>query len=95
MQRKDFKQVYTHARFQVKKANEETKDLPFFFAYYYKNTLLCHIEFVPQEPITTEIKTIKFIPMRRILLTEDHHGRLITLPFKYITKPIYNKPDEF
>lgn len=88
LQWKDYKQCYSYAWFKVKKEWDKP-DVPFWFAYYYKHKLLCHIELVPQEPIANEEKVIKFIPQRRILLTEDHHGAVIIMPIKYIKNAIF------
>lgn len=95
MKRSDYKQVYTHARLKVKKEDDGKPEVPLWFSYYYKHKLICNIEMRPQTPILSEVQTIKFIPMRKILLTEDHWGKLIFLPIKYVRNGIFWKPDDW
>lgn len=90
MKRSDYQQCYTYARLKVQKTDDKV-DAPFRFAYYYRNKLICHIELVPEEPITKEPKVIKFNAMRKILLSKDHRGKIVIMPIKYIKNGIFKK----
>lgn len=90
LKRSDYQNCYTYARLKVKKV-DDVVDAPFWFAYYYKNKLICHIELVPEEHITKEEKVIKFNAMRKILLTKDHRGKIIIMPIKYVKNAIFKE----
>ena len=90
MKRSDYQACYTYARLKIQKVGE-AKDAPVRFAYYYKHKLVCHIELVPEEPITTEAKTIKFNAVRKILMSKDHRWKIIIMPLKYVKKAIFRE----